>query len=298
MDENNPAAEEHRHRSARERQRRGPMWGCLRWIIIGIVVLILILFITVGGGWFYLGTSNFHDLVRLRVQKTLEARLGRPVSIGRVEIDRIHLSRVILNDLRIGNSPGAVYPYFATVKQVIITGGISSFWWRKINVSRVDIIEPHLYFEVYPAGAPLIHNFPHWNSGPPSKYDIYHLDIGTLFITNGAFDFLDRRHNIAAGATRITSQVKVTSKEDLYAGVLSSPLMRLRIQDYVPVDVDLRGQFRYTPGVLELQSMAMSGGPDLRIFLSGRLQPLTEGVYKLHVTSEMGLNRVREIFRV
>src|ERR1700680_3618313 len=112
MDENNPAAEEHHHRSARERQRRGPMWGCLRWLIIGILGLLLILFIITGGGWFYLGTSNFHDLVRLRVQKTLESRLGRSVSIGSVDIDRVHLSKVILNDLRIANSPGAVNPYF------------------------------------------------------------------------------------------------------------------------------------------------------------------------------------------
>src|SRR5438132_14237101 len=74
--------------------------------------------------------------------------------------------------------------------------------------------------------------------------------------------------------------------------------MRQRIQVSGPVDVNLRAQCRYTPSVLELQSVALNGGPDLRIFLAGRLQPLTEGVYNLHVTSEMGLNRVREIFRV
>src|SRR6266550_8461224 len=147
MDENNPAAEEHHHRSARERQRGGPMWGCLRWIIGGVLLLTLILFIVIGGGWYYLGTSNFSDLVRLRVQSTLESRLGRQVTIGGVVIDRVHLSRVVLNDLRIANSPGAVHPYFATVKQVTITGGINSFWGRSISVNRVDIVEPQIFFE-------------------------------------------------------------------------------------------------------------------------------------------------------
>src|SRR6266446_3566318 len=132
MDENNPAADQHHHRSARERQRRGPMWGCLRWLIGGIVVGVLTLFIIVGG-WYYLGTSNFSDLVRLRVQTTLESRLGRQVTIGSVAIDRVHLTKVVLNDLRIANSPGAINPYFATVKQVIITGGINSFWGRQIS---------------------------------------------------------------------------------------------------------------------------------------------------------------------
>ncbi|HEX9406426.1 MAG TPA: translocation/assembly module TamB domain-containing protein, partial [Thermoanaerobaculia bacterium] len=62
--------------------------------------------------------------------------------------------------------------------------------------------------------------------------------------------------------------------------------------------MNMRAQFRYTPGVLELQSVALDGGPDLRIFLSGRLDPLTQGVYNLHLTSVAGLNRIREIFRV
>jgi outer membrane protein assembly complex protein YaeT len=297
MEVNDDPVEEHQHESARERQRRGPMWGCLRWLIVAIVVLFIILFLTVGGGWFYLGTASFADLVALRVASTLESRLGRKVTIGSVVIDRAHLSRVVLNDLRIANSPGAVNPYFATVKQVTIAGGINSFWGRQISVDRVDIVEPHLFFEVYPAGSKLVHNFPHWNSGPKSRYEIYHLAIHKLFITRGGFDFLDRRHNIAAGATNLTSTVDVTG-QDVYAGTASSPLLRVRIQDYVPFDMNMRGQFRYSPGVLELQSIALNGGPDLRMFLRGRLDPLTEGAYNLHLTSAVGLNRIREIFRV
>src|ERR1700737_4342330 len=125
MDENSPATEEHQHRSARERQRRGPMWGCLRWLIGGSILFFIVLFLIVGGGWWYLGSSNIADLVSLRVASTLESRLGRKVTIGGVVIDRAHLSKVVLNDLRIANSPGAVHPYFATVKQVVIPGGVN-----------------------------------------------------------------------------------------------------------------------------------------------------------------------------
>src|SRR5205085_1177346 len=127
---------------------------------------------------------------------------------------------------------------------------------------------------------------------------IYHLEIGRLFIVRGAFDFLDRRHNIAAVATNLDSTVDVTSRQDVYAGTASSPLLRVRIQDFVPFDMNFRGQFRYTPGVLALQSIALNGGPDLRMFLSGRLDPLTEGAYDLRLTSVVGLNRVREVFRM
>ena len=274
------------------------MWGCLRWIAGGCLTVLLLLAIIVGGGWWYLGTNSFADLVRLRVAKTLEARLGRAVTIRDVDIVRGRESRVILKDLRIANAPGASTPYFATVKQLVITGGVDSFWGRKIRVNRVDVVEPRINFEVFPAGAPLVHNFPHWQSGPPSRYEIYHLDIGTMYVHNGVFDFNDRRHNVGAIATAIGSTINVTSKEDLYAGIATSPQLTLRIQDYVPFNTAMRADFRYSPNVLELRSVALDGGPDLKVFAQGRVAPLADAVYNLRVQSRLGLNRVREIFRV
>src|SRR5436190_3254064 len=298
MDAEQGTAEGHQHRSARERQRRGPMFGCLRWLVGGTIVFLLLLVLMVGGGWWYVGSYSFADLVARKIETTLESRLGRKVTIGSVSFDRAHLTRVVLNDLRIANSPGAVHPFFATVKQVTITGGIASFFQRHVVVNRVDITEPQMFFEIYPAGSPLVHNFPHWNAGPQSRYEIVHLDVRQLFIHSVGFDFLDRQHKIAADSNHLDALVNVTSKEDLYAGTGSSPLVRMRIQDYKPFDMKMRSQFRYTPGVLELQSVALDGGPDLQVFLNGKFAPLTEGAYDLHLTSAIGLNRVRDIFAV
>jgi outer membrane protein assembly complex protein YaeT len=262
---------------------------------IGFFVLIALIIV---GGWWYLGSSSFAGLVQLRIQKTLESRLGRNVDIESVQIERGRQSRIIINGLRIANSPGAAHPYFATAKQVIVTGGIDSFWGRKIRVGRVDLVEPHLYFEIYPLGAKLTHNFPHWNSGPPSRYEIYHLDLGNLYVQRGAFELLDRRHTITAAATDITSTINVLSTEDLYSGVLSSPQFTLNIQDYLPIRAAMRTQFRFTPDNLALQSFALEGGNDLRVFANGSVAPLSEAAYNLHLTSQIGLNRVREIFKV
>jgi outer membrane protein assembly complex protein YaeT len=293
-----PAAEEHQHLSARERQRRGPMWGCLKWMGCSTIAFFVLIALIIVGGWWYLGSSSFAGLVRLRIQKTLESRLGRNVDIQSVQIEGGRQSRIIINGLRIANSPSAVHPYFATAKQVIVTGGIDSFWGRTIRVGRVDLIEPHLYFEIYPAGAKLTHNFPHWNSGPKSRYEIYHLDLGNLYVQRGAFELLDRRHTITAAAANITSTIDVTTTEDLYSGVLSSPQFTLNIQDYVPIRAALRTQFRFTPDNLGLQSVALEGGNDLRLFANGKVAPLSDAVYNLHVTAQVGLNRVRDTFKV
>ena len=80
------------HRSARERQRRGPMWGCLKGLIFTFGGLLALLVIVIGGGWWYLGTTSFAGFVMLRIEKTLEARLGRDVSIAR-RPDRPRASR-------------------------------------------------------------------------------------------------------------------------------------------------------------------------------------------------------------
>jgi outer membrane protein assembly complex protein YaeT len=274
------------------------MWGCLKWMGCSTVGFFVLLAVIVIGGWWYLGSSSFAGLVRLRIEKTLEARLGRNVDIDSVQIEGGRQSRIIINGLRVANSPGAVHPYFATAKQVIVTGGIDSFWGRKIHVGRIDLVEPHLYFEIYPTGAKLTHNFPKWNSGPPSRYEIYHLDLGNLYVQRGAFELLDRRHTITAAANDITSTINVLSTEDLYSGVLSSPQFTLNIQDYLPIRAALRTQFRFTPDNLALQSFALEGGNDLRVFANGSVAPLSEAAYNLHLTSQIGLNRVREIFKV
>jgi outer membrane protein assembly complex protein YaeT len=289
-----PPQREGRHRSARERQRKGPMWGCLKGLVWVFAVVLVLLLITVGGGWWYLGSTSFADLVKKRIEDTLESKLGREVHIGKVTIIKTRPQRVIIDDLRIANAKGGVAQYFATVKQIEITGGVESFWSRAVKVDRVDIRDPRLWFEVFPDGN---HNFPKWASGPKRPREIVRLDIGKLFITNGGFGFLDRKHDIEAVALQINSQVSVTRAKGLYEGLMNSPLMRVRLQDYETFDVDLRGGFRYTPGVLQLQSIAMKGR-GIEAFISGKLDPLTEGVYDLGLTSRITLERIREIFGV
>lgn len=286
------------HVPARERQRKGPMWGCLRLLTGGVAILLLVLIILTAAIWIYLGSPNFDEFVRTKIETTLSARLGRTVTIGSINIDRVHFGRAVLKDVRIGNAPGGVHPYFATARQVVIVGGIQSFWGRNISVGSIEVFDPRLYIEIYPAGSPLIHNFPHWQTTPPSRFQIVHVALSKIQLQNGLVDFLDRRHNLEATATNVASTIDVTSSQNVYAGVMNSPQLRVRLQDYLPFDMTMRGQFRYTPDAIELPSIAFDGGPDLRLFVNGRIAPLSQGAYNLHLASVVGLPRIRQIFRV
>jgi outer membrane protein assembly complex protein YaeT len=291
-----PPASGGRHRSARERQRKGPMWGCLKGLLWLFAVGFVLLFLIIGGGWLSLGTATFEGYVAKKIEQTLEERLGREVTIGSFHFDRSRPQKIILNDVRIANAPGALAPQFAVVRQIEITGGVQSFWGRRVQVDRIDIRDPFVWFEVFPDGR---HNFPKWKASPPRRwrFQILHLDFGKLYVTGGAFAFNDRKHDIAAIAQKIDSTITVTRAEDLYEGFMSSPIVRVRIQDYVPFDVTMRGGFRYTPGVLALNSIALQGR-GIDAYLSGKLDPLTEAQYDLRLRSNLALARIKEIFRV
>lgn len=279
------------------RERGRPMFGCLKGLFWFGVIVVLFLVMGAVSFWFWTGTTNFAEFVRKRVEVTLESRLSREVTIGKVDIVRGVETRAILSDVRIANVPGASHPYFFTAKQIVIAGGVDSFWGRRVKVGRVDIRAPWMSFEVLPKGSQFTHNFPKWKTGPKRRFEIYRLDISRLFVHGGMFEFVDRQRDVSAVVSQISADVTPTLRQSIYAGVVNSPNAVLRIQEYLPIPVTLRGGFLFTPGVLELKSIALRGR-GIETFLSGKIEPVTEAVYNFDIQSRLELERVQEIFKV
>lgn len=274
------------------------MWGCVKWIGILTVVALAILFFIIGGGYWYVGSTNFAEYVRKKIEANLEAKLQRDVTIEEVEFHRGRTSRIILRNLKIANAPGASHPYFATVREVELTGGVGSFWSRIVKIGRVDVRDPKIFFEIFPESAALEHNFPKWIARKtPPRFEIARVDISKMFVVGGAFEFLDRRHDVTANLTGLSAEVNPTFREQIYEGVASAPSMVVRIQDYQPFTVDLKGGFYYRPGSLALRSVALRGR-GIEAFVSGRLDPLTEAVYDMRLTGKTELARIKEIFEL
>jgi outer membrane protein assembly complex protein YaeT len=272
------------------------MWGCAR-ALLGIAVLLAGLVILVSlVGYYYIRTDNFADYVRVKIEANLERKLQREVTIRKVTIQGGKLSRVILDDITISNPPTASRKYFATAKQVVITGGVESFWQRRVRLGVVEIIDPSMNFEVFREG-PLTHNFPSWQRSAPRRYEITRVEVSRLVVRNGAFEFLDRRHEVTANITRIASDITPLIRRGIYSGTMASPSVVLNIQDYEPITTDMRGGFHYSPGALQLKSIALRGR-GIETYLSGRVEPLTEAVYDFRISSRLDLTRVREIFRI
>lgn len=273
------------------------MWGCVRilgWISL---VFVAILFLILGGGYYYIGTASFARYVAARIERTLEFKLGRDVTIGRVIVQRGKLDRVVLQDVRIANVPGASQPWLATVREVEIRGGIESFRTRTIEVGMVVVRDPRLNVEIFPEGSPLMHNFPGWRRGEPRGYEIVRVDIDRLVVENAAAQVQDRRHDIHIVATNLGADVLPIFRRGIYNGTAVSPDVFIRIKDYETAKLNLRAAFAYRPGVLELRP-AVLRGRGLEVIAQGKIEPLTEAVYDFEIAARTELARLREIFRV
>lgn len=273
------------------------MWGCVRAILVLSAVFLLVLALAIWGGWRYLGSTDFADLITKRIEANLESHLRRDVTIGKVTFTRGRPTKLIIDDLRIANVPGAAHPYFATVRQVEITGGVDSFWNRQIRLGLIEVRDPRVYFEIFPYGQELLHNWPTWKRSPPRRYEITRVDIAKLLVLRGAFQMLDHRHDLEAQVTDLAADVDPAFRQGIYEGIGQSSSVSLRIKDYEPLDLSLRGGFYYRPGSLSFQSVALRGR-GIETFVRGRVDPLSEAVYDLRVTGKTELARVREIFRL
>lgn len=269
--------------------------GCRRLALFGLVAALILLVLVLAGGYRYLGTESFAELIRLRIETTLENRLGREVTIGRVTVTRTLPSKVILQDIRIANAPGGVHPFFAHVREVEIRGGIQSFMQRRVELGRIDVRDPQFFLEIYPEDSPLDHNFPTWKRSKPRSYQIYRLDVQKIFVSGGLFDYNDIRRDMHAQVRNIASEVTAQYSEQIYSGIATSPSVTMRIKDYAPFDLNLRAGYRYEPGALKLESVALRGR-GIEAFLSGNLEPVTEAVYDFKLDTRMELARIREIF--
>ncbi|MGH9457417.1 MAG: outer membrane protein assembly factor BamA [Thermoanaerobaculia bacterium] len=283
--------------SSFSRQRGRPIRGCIRLLgnaLIGLIVLLLLMW---GGGWYYVGSPHFARLVKERIERNLEWRLGREVTIGRVVVDRGELGRVLLQDVRVANLPEGAHPYFATVREVEIEGGIGSFRTRTIHVGRVDVREPRLNVEIFPAGAAHPHNFPRWRRSEPRRTPITRFDVDKMFISGGIVELLDHRHDFQVLARAIASEVDPTIRKGLYTGVATTPSVTIRFRDYAPFTVGMRSDFDYRPGALVLERTIFQGR-GMEIAASGTIEPLTRAVYDFDLEGRTELARVREIFAV
>lgn len=279
-----------------ERQRGRPMYGCIRVIGYGVLALIVLLLLIVGGGYYYTGTDRFALLVKERIERTLEWKLGREVTIREVVVLR-RQARILLRDITVANVPEGRRKHFAAVKEVEIIGGIESFRTRTIRLGRIDVRGASLNVELFPAGSRLAHNFPSWRRSEPRAFQVARVEADKIWITGAEVELLDHRHDFQIVAGGIQSELTPTIQKSLYVGTATSPNVLFRIKDYEPIRLAMSTSYDYRPGALRI-GRTVFRGRGIELVASGTIEPLTEAVYDFSLAAKTELERIREVFDV
>ncbi|MEO8218642.1 MAG: hypothetical protein ABI718_16320, partial [Acidobacteriota bacterium] len=275
---------------ADERARR----GCRRWVAIGLLAAALIGGIVYLAGSRYLRSAAFADMVRQKVEATLEAHLGRDVTIERVVLAD-HPLRIVLRNVRVANVPGGMHKDFASARELEIRAGIESFLQRKITIAQIVVRGLEVHFEVYPEQFGVSNNFPGWKQGAPSSNrPIAEFDARQILVQSGTFTYDDLARDLHATVAELSSLIKPDLSRQIYSGVVNSPKTTIVITDFKPVEATTHAEFRYATGALALTAVDLRG-EGLQAHLSGAIDPLSEAVYDFRVTSDISLARVRQV---
>jgi hypothetical protein len=150
-----------------------------------------------------------------------------------------------------------------------------------------------VWFEVYPEGSPLAQLPDMENEDRSRVHEIVHVDIGKLFVDERRVQLHDSpRHD--RGASNITSQVTVTRAEDLYEGIIARRCA-CGCRRTCRSTSDLRGGFRYTPGVLRAAVDRAARARHRERSVNGQLR---RRHVRLRIDSRLALERMKEIFRI
>ncbi|MFN2443852.1 MAG: translocation/assembly module TamB domain-containing protein, partial [Thermoanaerobaculia bacterium] len=285
----------HRKGTSFERQKGRPIRGCIRLLGISTLGLVAFLILVVVGSWFYFRSASFARYVAAKVENFLEYKLDRDVTIGRVIVSRDAIGQIILRDITIANVPGATREYLATVEEVVIVGGIESFWTRTLRLGRVDVRGARLNVEFFAEGSPLSSNLPGWTSAQPRRFQITRVEVDRIFIAGATVELLDRRHELEILARGISSELTPTMQKQIYEGTATSPSVLVQWSDYERLDLAMRASYRYVPGTLALDGVVLEQD-GIRVALSGKVDPLTEAVYDFDLESVTELAQIRRIF--
>ncbi|HUO85562.1 MAG TPA: translocation/assembly module TamB domain-containing protein, partial [Thermoanaerobaculia bacterium] len=75
------------------------------------------------------------------------------------------------------------------------------------------------------------------------------------------------------------------------------PAATFQLRDYQPLRTDLAAAFRYVPGSLTITD-ALMVGEGVRVEMEGKLDPLTEAVYRFALRTELTMEKAREVFEL
>jgi uncharacterized protein involved in outer membrane biogenesis len=257
----------------------------LRWVAIAAGILVVITLLAVGGLLYYVSTDNFRSMVAERAG----AAAGRGIKInGHLKIDWGRTTRVVVNQLEIGNVDWGSEPVMASAERIDFTIRLTSLLHGATVLPEVTLIRPKLLLERDKKGQS------NWQFSqnpeaataaqavtPNNRFQFP--VIGRLVVRDGIVSYRDPANDININSKVNTATGTATGKEEVrldgngtFAGkpfrldLVGGSLLQLR-DTSEPYPIRVEAHIGKTKGMVDgtMQDPVKFTGVDLRLDLAG-----------------------------
>ena len=258
----------------------------LRWVAIGAGILVVIVLVAVGGLLYYVSTDSFRSMVAERAG----AAAGRGIKInGDLKINWGRTTRVVINQLQIGNADWGSDPVMGSADQIEFTIRLTSLLHGATVLPEITLTRPKLLLERNEKGQS------NWQFSqnpkaatakeavtPNNRFQFP--VIGRLVIRDGIVSYRDPTNKINIDSKVNTATGSATGKEEVrldgngsFAGkpfrldLVGGSLLQLR-ETSEPYPIHIEAHIGKTNGKVDgtMQDPVKFTGVDLRLDLAGQ----------------------------
>ena len=251
---------------AEEGRRRGRLRGCFGGLLrLGGWSLALVA-VSIGAAWLFLRSDWAAERGLRLLEERLSEALGRPVSVGRVELGGWPPS-VTAHDLVIPG-PEPSDPPFARVPEVEVQLEVSGRRELRVHVRRVFVRAPEVRLELDAEGGTNLPDF-RTTGGGGGRVEV---TFGSLIVRDGVFVLDEQRLPFALEATALTARAESigSAADRRFDGRLTAGEVAFTLPDARPYSGGLSARAVVEKGRVEIAALRFAA-PEVTLTAGGEI---------------------------
>lgn len=235
-----------------------------RWVVRPLVWLLALAALAATGAVFLIESDWGGERARRLVEARLGEYLGRPVAVGRVELDLLPLGLTAHDLVLAGPEPGD--PPVARVARVEIEASLAGFRRPRLTLEQVDVLEPEIYLR---RGADGGTNLPQPAASEGGGGGVEVL-IGTLLVRRGKLRFEDVEVPLEVAARSVWLRGGAGRADQALVAQVAAQEVEITLPDARPWTAGLNADLALGAGRLELRALRL-GAPQATVRAHGEV---------------------------
>jgi len=271
-------------------------WRWLRRVawVLGIKVALILIAVVV-----FFGTGTGNPLLRRLAIKRINSITGGQTEIRNLSIQWLSMSVTIKGFVIHGKEPAGTEPLFSAEE---IRGGlkIDSFWGRKISLSEIVVLQPHVHIRAEKDGTTNVPPVPRASTAAskPLRETLLDLRVRRFSLTDGWVLYNDVKTPLALEGNDLQLNLDAGGSMDhpLYAGSVQWKNVLFTSKRFLPVPLSASAKFTFWRNGFTIEQGQFGVGTS-RIDLQAEMSDFSAPQWKYRYRAWVNLADFRKTFR-